>query len=157
MRGRLYEEEVYVIAYSVLGILVYLQQLGIVHRDIKPENILVDEQLNTYLVDFGFARIGGKELGFSSMVVGTTAFMPPEQLLNHESFEFDIEKLLPSSVDAQFARWLRKMVSPKFTLSRDTCKCDSFWRNPVSGGIPGFSRVTLSGLSKHFKPLLMTT
>jgi hypothetical protein len=26
--------------------------------------------------------------------------------------------------------------------SRDTCKCDSFWRNPVDGGIPGFSRVT---------------
>lgn len=41
--------------------------------------------------------------------------------------------------------------------SRDTCKCDSFWRNPVSGGIPGFSRVTLMGLSPHFNPLLMTT
>jgi hypothetical protein len=27
-------------------------------------------------------------------------------------------------------------------------KCDSFWRNPVYGGIPGFSRVTPSGVEK---------
>ena len=30
----------------------------------------------------------------------------------------------------------------KVALSRDTCKCDSFWRNPDDGGIPGFSKVT---------------
>jgi len=30
-------------------------------------------------------------------------------------------------------------------LSRHTGKCDSFWRNPVFGRIPGFSRVTLRG------------
>ncbi|MBD0264154.1 MAG: tyrosine-type recombinase/integrase, partial [Tolypothrix sp. Co-bin9] len=29
---------------------------------------------------------------------------------------------------------------------RDTCKCDSFWRNPIFGRIPGFSRVTPAGV-----------
>nr|WP_317110800.1 hypothetical protein [Chroococcidiopsis sp. SAG 2025] len=42
-------------------------------------------------------------------------------------------------------------------LSRDSCRCDSFWRNPLLGRIPGFSRVTHQGLRKHFNPLLMTT
>ncbi|WP_317111732.1 hypothetical protein [Chroococcidiopsis sp. SAG 2025] len=42
-------------------------------------------------------------------------------------------------------------------LSRDKCKCDSFWRTPLLGRIPGFSRVTHQGLSQHFNPLLMTT
>lgn len=77
-------EEIKAIAVQLLEILVYLQERIplIVHRDIKPENILVDERLNVYLVDFGFARIGTEITALSSMVAGTTGFMPPEQLLN---------------------------------------------------------------------------
>ena len=78
--------EVKKIAVSLLTILVYLQNRlpSIIHRDIKPENILVDEQTNVYLVDFGFARIGGGDVGVSSMVKGTIGFMPPEQLFNRQ-------------------------------------------------------------------------
>jgi serine/threonine protein kinase len=78
-------EEVKQIAVKLLEILVYLQQENppVIHRDIKPENILVDKQLNVYLVDFGLARLGGGQLqAMSSVVAGTTGFMPPEQLLN---------------------------------------------------------------------------
>ncbi|MFB2835177.1 pentapeptide repeat-containing protein [Floridanema evergladense] len=74
-------EEIQQIAISVLEILVYLQQRTppVIHRDIKPENILVDEELNAYLVDFGFARIRGGELALSSVAGGTIGFMPPEE------------------------------------------------------------------------------
>jgi uncharacterized protein YjbI with pentapeptide repeats len=73
--------EIQQIAISVLEILVYLQQRTppVIHRDIKPENILVDEQLNAYLVDFGFARIQGAQLALSSVASGTIGFMPPEE------------------------------------------------------------------------------
>ncbi|MBD2040672.1 serine/threonine-protein kinase [Microcoleus sp. FACHB-672] len=74
-------EEVKQIAKSVLEILVYLQNRvpSVIHRDIKPENILVDEQFNAYLIDFGFARIRGGELAMSSVAAGTPGFMPPEE------------------------------------------------------------------------------
>ncbi len=74
-------EEIKQIAVSVLEILVYLQScpFAIIHRDIKPENILVDEQLNAYLVDFGLARIRGEEVAISSFAAGTPGFMPPEE------------------------------------------------------------------------------
>jgi uncharacterized protein YjbI with pentapeptide repeats len=74
-------EQIKRIGVSVLKILVYLQQRTppIIHRDIKPENILVDKQLNVYLVDFGFARIRGGELALSSVAAGTPGFMPPEE------------------------------------------------------------------------------
>ncbi len=74
-------EDIKQIALSVLEILVYLQRRTppIIHRDIKPENILVDKQLNAYLVDFGFARIRGGELALSSVAAGTPGFMPPEE------------------------------------------------------------------------------
>lgn len=74
-------EDIKQIAVSVLEILVYLQKRTppIIHRDIKPENILVDEQLNAYLVDFGFARIRSGEVAISSVAAGTPGFMPPEE------------------------------------------------------------------------------
>lgn len=74
------------IAIAILEILAYLQNRipPVFHRDIKPENILVDGELNVYLVDFGFAHIGQGEVAMSSMVKGTLGFMPPEQLFNQE-------------------------------------------------------------------------
>jgi serine/threonine protein kinase len=82
-------DEIKQIAASILEILVYLQNRipSVIHRDIKPENILVDEQLNVYLVDFGFARIGGGEVAMSSVALGTLGFMPPEQLYNRQLSE----------------------------------------------------------------------
>jgi len=74
------------IAIAVLEILHYLQSQipPIIHRDLKPENILVDDRMNVYLVDFGFARTGGGEVAVSSVVKGTLGFMPPEQMFNHQ-------------------------------------------------------------------------
>jgi serine/threonine protein kinase len=74
------------IAVSVLEILLYLQNQtpSIIHRDIKPENILVDDHLNVYLVDFGFARISGGQVAMSTVAAGTFGFMAPEQLYNRE-------------------------------------------------------------------------
>ena len=82
-------EEIKQIALSILEILVYLQKQipPIIHRDIKPENILVDEQLNAYLVDFGLARIQGTKVALSSFVAGTPGFMPPEEQFGHSLTE----------------------------------------------------------------------
>ena len=79
-------EEIKQIALSILDILIYLQERipPVIHRDIKPENILVDEEMNVYLVDFGFARIGGNEVAMSSVAAGTFGLMAPEQIFNRE-------------------------------------------------------------------------
>lgn len=84
-----YPEEIKQIALSILEILVYLQKQipPIIHRDIKPENILVDEQLNAYLVDFGLARIQGAKVALSTFVAGTPGFMPPEEQFGHSLTE----------------------------------------------------------------------
>jgi serine/threonine protein kinase len=76
-------EQVRQIAQDLLEILIYLQSLTppVLHRDIKPGNLLLDADGNLYLVDFGFSRIGLEDVAVSSMVRGTTGFMPPEQML----------------------------------------------------------------------------
>ncbi|MDF5726813.1 MAG: serine/threonine-protein kinase [Rhizonema sp. PD38] len=78
------------IAKAVLEVLVYLQSVAppVIHRDIKPDNILVNRQeKKVYLVDFGFARMGGGEVAVSSVVKGTLGFMPPEQMFNRQLTE----------------------------------------------------------------------
>ena len=79
-------DEIKQLAVSLLNILIYLQNRipSISHRDIKPENILVDDNMNVFLVDFGLARIGDGEAAVSSVAKGTIGFMAPEQLFNRQ-------------------------------------------------------------------------
>ena len=74
--------EVKQIAQKILDILIYLQQQNppLLHRDIKPENILITPSLDVYLIDFGFASFGSKEVSGSSVFKGTPGFIAPEQM-----------------------------------------------------------------------------
>lgn len=52
---------------------------GIVHRDLKPENILIDREGNAKVMDFGIARSIEAEATQTGAMVGTPAYMSPEQ------------------------------------------------------------------------------
>jgi serine/threonine protein kinase len=53
---------------------------GVCHRDIKPENILLDENFNILIADFGFATYltGDNGNGLLKSYKGTLGYMPPE-------------------------------------------------------------------------------
>jgi serine/threonine protein kinase len=87
-RTRLSVENVAAVGLQLCDALAAVHQVGIVHRDVKPSNIIVvrgaDELERVKLVDFGVAKMdqpGDDKLTRSGAILGTPAYMSPEQLL----------------------------------------------------------------------------
>jgi len=57
-------------------------KLGVVHRDLKPQNIIIDNEGHARIMDFGIARSleAGTGLTTTELMIGTPAYMSPEQL-----------------------------------------------------------------------------
>jgi tRNA A-37 threonylcarbamoyl transferase component Bud32/DNA-binding beta-propeller fold protein YncE len=66
---------------AVLDALQCAHSQGVVHRDVKPSNIMVGEDGNPYLMDFGLAKRDAGEVTMTveGQILGTPAYMSPEQ------------------------------------------------------------------------------
>ena len=82
-RGQLGVSASLAIGVQLADALAVAHEQGVVHRDIKPQNLLLDADGALKVMDFGVARLTqvGSMLTEAGLVVGTPAYMSPEQLL----------------------------------------------------------------------------
>jgi serine/threonine protein kinase len=74
--------EIHQIITQLGGALGYAHARGMIHRDVKPSNVLIDEQGNCLLTDFGLARMiqaSAESLTSAGAIMGTPSYMSPEQ------------------------------------------------------------------------------
>ncbi|MDJ0729157.1 MAG: serine/threonine-protein kinase [Crocosphaera sp.] len=92
---RFSEGEIRKIAIKVLKILIYLHELNppVLHRDIKPSNLILGEDNNIYLVDFGAVQDQNSVTNISFTVVGTSGYTPLEQFWGKAVFSSDLYAL----------------------------------------------------------------
>lgn len=73
-------EDVGRLVTQIASALDYAHSKGVIHRDFKPSNVLLDEQGNVYLSDFGLAKVSESSMQLTgSGIIGTPFYMAPEQ------------------------------------------------------------------------------
>jgi serine/threonine protein kinase len=68
---------------GVLAGLEFIHQRGVVHRDIKPGNVMLTKAGLAKIADFGIARIESSTMTQQGTLLGTPAYMSPEQFMGH--------------------------------------------------------------------------
>jgi serine/threonine protein kinase len=148
---RFTETEVRKMAADVLEILTYLHNLNppVLHRDIKPSNLILGDDGQVYLVDFGAVQNSAAAEGVTFTVVGTTGYAPLEQFWGKTVPASDLYALgatlihlltgtapadLPQqnlriqfrdriSLNPQFSQWIESLTAPaleqRFTNASD--------------------------------------
>lgn len=82
-RGPMPPHAVRAVAEPVLDALGVAHRAGLVHRDVKPENVLISDSGEVKIADFGLVRaIAAASTTSSSVILGTAAYLSPEQVAN---------------------------------------------------------------------------
>ncbi|NIO48853.1 MAG: tetratricopeptide repeat protein [Candidatus Aminicenantes bacterium] len=85
MMGQLSSGKTIFIAKQVCEGLAEAHRLGVIHRDLKPQNVMVDEDGNARIMDFGIARsLKTKGITATGVMIGTPEYMSPEQVEGKE-------------------------------------------------------------------------
>ncbi|MBA4191086.1 MAG: hypothetical protein C0467_24135 [Planctomycetaceae bacterium] len=78
-RGPLPPREATALVANLAAAVAHAHSRGVVHRDIKPANVLLTADGDPRLTDFGLAKVGRSDLSVTGQVLGTPAYMAPEQ------------------------------------------------------------------------------
>jgi serine/threonine-protein kinase len=110
---------------------------GVVHRDFKPHNVIVDDQGNAKVTDFGIARAGASEITETGSIMGTAQYLSPEQAQGEDvTARSDIYSIgvllyemltgrLPFTGDSAVAIALKHIQEPPPPMSREGLRIES--------------------------------
>ena len=124
--GRLSEDYALAVTAHVCDALAYAHSRGIVHRDIKPANVLIDQEGNVKVADFGLAKMTDPKydsgLTMSNVALGTPDYVAPEVLsygmeADHRADLYAVGVMLYQMLTGEVPRGLFKLPSQRGLVS----------------------------------------
>ncbi len=124
--GRLSEDYALAVTAHVCDALAYAHSRGVVHRDIKPANVLIDQDGNVKVADFGLAKMidptFDSRLTMSNVALGTPDFVAPEVLsagmtVDHRADLYAVGVMLYQMLTGEVPRGLFKLPSQRGFVS----------------------------------------
>ncbi len=77
-------DDVVEIVYKCAKALAYAHSRGVIHRDVKPSNIMLTQESDVRIIDFGIALVAGSEISRIEGIAGSPSYMSPEQVQSLE-------------------------------------------------------------------------
>ena len=93
LKRRISNEKALDIVEQLLEAVAYAHGRRVIHCDINPSNILLFEDNEICLGDFGIARVVAQTQGLTGSGSGTVGYIAPEQAMGHPSFRSDVFSL----------------------------------------------------------------
>lgn len=148
-RGRLRTAEVADIGLQLLDALGAAHRAGVVHRDIKPSNLMLLADGTVKVMDFGIARVAGKELvkTQAGSLIATPQFASPEQLSGESVDERSdlysvavviyhlLARAYPHPADSLAKLFHRVMYEQPLPLSEHGVYCTPDWQVFLERGL----------------------
>jgi serine/threonine-protein kinase len=125
-------KEAAALCIKIADALAHIHKLGIVHRDLKPANILLDQNGEPHVMDFGLAKVlnTSSTIGVPGTPLGTKAYMSPEQAAGRSketNFLSDIFSLGAVLYEAATARRIIENDLNEFTQHKSSEYRDFGW------------------------------
>jgi serine/threonine protein kinase len=111
------EAHVKIIVYNMLCSLHFIHSAGVMHRDIKPANVLIDDQCQITICDFGLARCMINQPTTSkrrlSTHISSRWYRSPEIILTQESYDSKIDIWAMGCIMAELLLKIEKQYQTK--------------------------------------------
>jgi serine/threonine protein kinase, bacterial len=150
-RGPMPPHAVAAVLGPVLGGLAVAHREGLVHRDVKPENVLISDDGEVKIADFGLVRaIAEAKITSTSVILGTAAYLSPEQVSSGDAG--------PSSDVYAVGILAYELLTGTTPFTGDTALAVAYQRldndvarpSTVIGGVPvQFDELVLRATARH--------
>ena len=132
------EEQLFVkLARAVTSAIAYAHEKKIAHRDIKPSNIIIDNNDNVYLIDFGIAKEMGTDATRTAYQALTPMFAAPERQSGEQDYNPFLSDIYETGITL-------------FTLATN----DMPYRNPVNPNLDEWGGSSARRLSPQLRRIL---